>query len=265
MNKTLRVIVSIIVGTLGLLSVGLAARFLPTIEGEPYFGIVSYIVPFIYISVLTMIFGLSKNYTHIDVAGLRIEKRSPWITGLRWGIMPLIILGTANVVFTMLSLSRYGITSKPGMAVTFMILTSLCIAIFEESLFRNIVFSVLKGKDNSYFLGFLGSSILFGLFHLGNLTVPGYTAGQVAVQVGYTFMLGLFFSGLMLATRSLLIPIVAHWIVDVTGNVNVLFNASPIQQGSAGPNLISVLLMVATTLPAMIAGIMMYRRYVIRT
>ncbi len=106
-----------------------------------------------------------------------------------------------------------------GLAYHALIRIPLGTALFEEVAFRGVLFgswSRLAGPV----AGALGSSVVFGLWHirptLGLLDANGVAASAAAqalavtAAVAVTFVGGLFFCLLRIRSQSLLAPIVAH-------------------------------------------------------
>jgi membrane protease YdiL (CAAX protease family) len=89
-------------------------------------------------------------------------------------------------------------------------------AIFEEIIFRGIVFSVLADRFSKNKKGFLKtyviSSVIFGLAHLFN----GFSFGTV-LQVGYTVLTGGLFAFCLIMTKNILCCALVHGIYNFCG------------------------------------------------
>lgn len=96
----------------------------------------------------------------------------------------------------------------------------LCVGIFEESIFRGIVFSVvaerLPQNKKGFILTYLVSSCLFGVAHLFNLFAG---AGFVAtlMQVGYTTLTGGLFAFALIKTGNVLCSGFIHGLYNFCG------------------------------------------------
>lgn len=93
--------------------------------------------------------------------------------------------------------------ATPGM-VLLMILECFAIGFYEEILFRGVLlrqFTELFGNSHSKIIcAVFASSLLFGLIHLKNFRT-GAGAAAVLTQVGYAFIIGVFFSAILLRTN----------------------------------------------------------------
>ena len=86
----------------------------------------------------------------------------------------------------------------------------LCVAVFEETVFRGYVFQTLEGRWGSG-IAVAGSSVAFGLIHLTN-PVSGVTpAERLAGPLFIVFEAGILGAAGFLLTRRLWLPIGIHW------------------------------------------------------
>jgi membrane protease YdiL (CAAX protease family) len=86
-------------------------------------------------------------------------------------------------------------------------------AIFEEMAFRGIVLTVFLSKYSEH-KSIIFSSVGFGLMHLLNLT-NGADMVWVMGQVVWAFVMGLFYGYVFIRTRSLLPPMIVHYLGNV--------------------------------------------------
>lgn len=86
-------------------------------------------------------------------------------------------------------------------------------SIFEEAVFRGIVLTVFLGRYSER-KAIIFSALGFGLMHLLNLA-SGRELVWVLGQVVWAFILGLFYGYLFVKTRSLLPPMIVHYLGNV--------------------------------------------------
>ncbi len=86
-------------------------------------------------------------------------------------------------------------------------------SIFEEAMFRGILLTVFLGKYSER-KAIIFSALGFGLGHLLNLT-GGRELVWVLGQVVWSFILGLFYGYVFVRTRSLLPPMIFHYLGNV--------------------------------------------------
>jgi membrane protease YdiL (CAAX protease family) len=97
-----------------------------------------------------------------------------------------------------------------------------CIAIglFEEIVFRGILFSVLAGYFSSDKKGlwktFVISSVIFGGAHLFNLFY-GAGLGGTLLQALYTTLTGSLFAFAFIKTKNILVPAIIHGVYNFCG------------------------------------------------
>ncbi len=86
-------------------------------------------------------------------------------------------------------------------------------SIFEEAVFRGIVLTVFLGRYSDR-KAIIFSALGFGLIHLLNLA-SGRELVWVMGQVVWAFILGLFYGYVFVKTRSLLPPMIVHYLGNV--------------------------------------------------
>ena len=102
--------------------------------------------------------------------------------------------------------------------IDFILFFVYCIAIglFEEVIFRGILFSILAdcfGKDRKGFIKtFVISSLIFGAAHLFN----GFSLGTI-LQVGYSILTGGLFAFCLVKTKNILCCALAHGVYNFCG------------------------------------------------
>jgi membrane protease YdiL (CAAX protease family) len=127
---------------------------------------------------------------------------SIWVTGI-----PAVFIG----LFALLTLA---LGFPPAPAVAFVLLNTLLVGISEETMFRGILLRAFLSRMRFWPSIWL-TSILFGGIHVLNGFATGSFVGGL-VQAVAAFMTGLMLLGLLLNTRSLLVPIAVHWLWDAT-------------------------------------------------
>lgn len=139
-------------------------------------------------------------------------------------LIPCIIIAVDNFQFSAFFSGKMQLLyNKP---IDFLLFFGYCmfIGLFEEIVFRGIIFSIIAGlfiKDRKGFLQtYVVSSLVFGLAHLFN----GFSAGTL-LQVGYTILTGGLFAFCLIKTKNILCCALVHGLYNFCG---LLFDA---QQG----------------------------------
>lgn len=101
---------------------------------------------------------------------------------------------------------------------------------FEELVSRALVFNIINNKygqtRKGFFLSIFVANIIFGSTHFVWYLLGLYPLSTSLNQILYAFLIGVFFSGVYLKYNSLIIPMIFHGLVDVTGDLNYLLITS---------------------------------------
>lgn len=198
--------------------------------------ILIYIIPFIFIIILVKKFNLFETYKN--------NKKFLYGIRLSWPFLFPIFF----ILFANMGMFDYELKSNWIIILIELIILCLCIGFFEESLFRNIIFKILDTRKAIWI-----SSLLFGLIHIGNLTVSINTPISVITQVIYAFMMGVLFQAIYNRTKNIYSVIFIHAVIDFTSYLPKLFDM-PISQQVADINLVSAFITLVIVLPALIVG-----------
>ena len=91
--------------------------------------------------------------------------------------------------------------------------TTLLVGIGEELMFRRFLFDGLLRRGQSFIAALLLSAFLFSLLHSVNV-LAGLPFRQMLVQLGTTFLAGLFYALLYDYTKNIFLMIALHWLWD---------------------------------------------------
>ncbi len=106
-----------------------------------------------------------------------------------------------------------------------LIVYCLCIGFFEEGLFRGVMLRILFKDESkkSLWTGFLVSSVMFGMIHLGNLTVGVPKPIATVTQVIYAMLLGMTLAALYLSFKSFIGIGILHALIDFISYYGLLY------------------------------------------
>lgn len=139
---------------------------------------------------------------------------------------------------------------------------------FEEILFRGIAFNLINNKFGSsnkgfYFSLFI-SNFIFGSAHITHLFNGTMPLINFLNQLMYASVIGILFAALYLRCNTLLIPILIHGLIDITGCTNFLsitsqdlYLQSLVQPTITYKNIIANLIIF---LPLLIWGVFLLRK-----
>ena len=179
------------------------------------------------------------------LAGLRMDDlglaRSSWADGLRWGLGAAALVATAYLAALAItplraSVAEVGAPTWSAAMVSALILIPLGTVIHEEFAFRGVLFGLLNRRSGRR-VAVLGSSAVFGLWHIVPALAAGPTNAAMADAVGEGFggtalrlagtvlvtgLGGIVLCELRVRSGSLVAPILLHWAVNVGGVLFVL-------------------------------------------
>lgn len=135
-------------------------------------------------------------------------------------MLPCLLVAINNFPFSAVLRGKCAFASVGGEEVVLFLFYCLLVGLFEECVFRGILFPALldrlpnnkKGLCYAFFL----SSIIFGLFHLFNL-LGGAGVGDTLLQVGYSTLIGGLCAFALMKTKNILCPSAIHALYNCCG------------------------------------------------
>jgi len=132
--------------------------------------------------------------------------------------LPLVIVPLVGIIFLLLNQLSLKIS-----IINLMLLTSIATGVYEELLFRGIVFGSFQQANISSKTAIFLSAALFSLFHI--YTATEYETINFLLKMLNTFMMGVIFAYIYYITKNLLYIIMVHAIWDFE---SFLASTSPI-------------------------------------
>ena len=133
--------------------------------------------------------------------------------------LPALAVAVNNAPLIELITGQASISPTPAAVVLFA-LQCLFVGAFEETAFRGVIFPLVLEKTGTEGLGkwkgVIFSAALFGLVHLVNL-LGGGGIGSVAMQIGYSFLLGALLAILLYAGVPLWFAVAVHALYNFCG------------------------------------------------
>ncbi|MEM9999804.1 MAG: type II CAAX endopeptidase family protein [Pseudomonadota bacterium] len=140
------------------------------------------------------------------------QLRKGWFWAL---ILPLVYVGIFLFLgYATLLENELGLSAIPLQIFAPLIFTTFLVGVFEEFLFRGVVFNAFE-RWRGTILAVIVSSILFGSMHYVNWA-GGQPLGSTHIQVLHAGLAGILYAGLMLYTGSIWIPVLYHGLWDST-------------------------------------------------
>lgn len=178
-------------------------------------GISGNLLVLIFVAIMSLlIFNYVKTF---KILKDDVRPKTPIINTI---FLILIILFFTITVHPISNIKTIFSSSLLNIANCFII--ALSAGIFEEFLVRLLLFDglsqLLKNKKYSLLQASIYSSIIFGLFHLSNLSYQSFNT--TFQQIFYAIAIGLMFCFIRLKTNGIWICVLIHSLVDFQPNIN---------------------------------------------
>ncbi len=135
-------------------------------------------------------------------------------------ILPALLVAIDNFQFYAYFSGKMQLVRTEALDFVIFFVYCLVVGLFEECVFRGVLFSLLAGifPNNKWGLvkTFLFSSLLFGVSHLFNLLV-GAGFGATVLQVGYSILTGGLFAFVLIKTKNLFCCAIVHALYNFCG------------------------------------------------
>lgn len=182
------------------------------------------------------------------------------------------VLSWLYFVYIVANLEIGGVAQATPWLFLLMVLECLAIGFYEEILFRGVLlqqFIELFGNNHRRVIcAVFVSSLIFGLTHLINFRT-GASAAAVLTQVGYAFIIGVFFSALLLRTNwNLLWCGILHSLYDMAagfGDFATLETTKEVIANSNAPSVGAHLMNLCLFIPLLLYAIFLLRKNNIKT
>lgn len=254
---SIRIILGILISIGGLCSLAGGNYFFTSRADTLTNGILTYIIPFTYLFIIYWIIGKSNfaNDNFFETTNVNLKVFKTFFIGFLCILIPLTLSFLENVLPF--------IDKKPldnfSILLFRLIILNICIGFFEEGLFRRIILRILFKDDSkkSLWIGFLFSSLLFGLIHFGNLSVASQRPIAVISQVIYAMFLGMLLAGLYLKYKSFIGVMLLHAFIDFISFYPTLYSQDVgiTSKNVADITLIDGIATVGVLIPSAVLGV----------
>ncbi len=137
-------------------------------------------------------------------------------------LLPCLLIALNNMQWSALFNGKMQLLQKDAISFILFALYCLSTGLFEELIFRGILFGLIVNKfpksKKGFLLAYLSSALLFGLAHLLN----GFSASTF-LQVGYSILTGGLFAFCLIKTKNIFCCAMLHSVYNFCG---LLFDAS---------------------------------------
>lgn len=124
-------------------------------------------------------------------------------------LIPCFIIAIDNFQFCSFFSGKMQLINTQPLDILLFIGYCLVVGLFEECIFRGVIFSLLAGwfpkNKKGFLLTYIISSVVFGLAHLLN----GFSINTL-LQVGYTILTGGLFAFCLIKTKNILFCALVH-------------------------------------------------------
>ena len=149
-----------------------------------------------------------------------------------WYMLPCLLIAVDNFQFPAYFAGKMSLTYTDGKYFVLFALHCICVGLFEEGIFRGVLFALFAGtfsKDKKGFLKtYILSSVVFGATHILNV-FGGAGVPATLLQVVYTTLTGGLFAFAFIKTKNIFIAAFAHAVYNFCG---LLFSESGLGAGA---------------------------------
>ena len=136
-------------------------------------------------------------------------------------VLPCMLIAINNFPFIAFFTGKADIDAPISSVIMFAV-SCIVIGLFEEFAFRGCVFMAVLGRKGTrsvdVFWSLVISSAVFALVHILNLAV-GASIIYVALQIGYSFLIGAMCSVILVKTKNIWHCVVLHSVYNFAGSV----------------------------------------------
>ncbi len=202
---------------------------------------------------MSIVFFIS-NYL---IMKLRIKSIAGLSASYSWRIKSLNLIPIYLIILGVLSVISKDFSQLELFNVLLLLLACLTVGFAEEFLFRGLLQSFfLKANVNrkkGVFIGVFIPALVFGLFHLVNLTKNDNTSA-VLIQVVFATFIGFFFGALVLKTNKIIPVAITHGLINFSFSIAFLPGFEMVEQ--TGYSIAPIIL----TLPLFIIGLLIIKK-----
>ncbi len=141
--------------------------------------------------------------------------------GSLYVIIPALLIALNNFPIISFLDGRAQLT-EPSYRVILFLIECLSIGFLEELIFRGILllflYQALSHLKYRVFITILISSLVFGLFHIANLS-EGAPLSSTLLQMGYSFLMGILWATIYMKTGNLWLSMILHALYNFFGQV----------------------------------------------
>lgn len=167
----------------------------------------------------TLEYGIEIVYKLCLIAGVLFLVSRSKISIILWNRKYVFIVVSILLGYLAIDSISGATADVPILNHVLFFLSCVCVAIFEEFLFRVYVFDrLLKEYTSKKMIRVLFiTSTLFALAHAGNALRPGVIVYGVLVQIVFAFGMGILFQALLFRFKNVLLIITLHAIINYLG------------------------------------------------
>ena len=134
--------------------------------------------------------------------------------------IPCLIIALDNFPLISYLNGNMQIVRNSALEVTLFAGYCLSVGLFEELIFRGVIFSVVAGyfnkNKNGFITTYIVSSVIFGGIHIFNI-IAGAGVGATVLQVGYSTLTGALFAFALIKMKNIFIPAFLHGLYNFCG------------------------------------------------
>lgn len=170
-------------------------------------------------------------------------------------LIPCLIIAIDNFQFHAFFTGKMQLINTHPLDVILFVGYCMAVGLFEECIFRGIVFSLLAGwfpkNKKGFLLTYVISSVIFGLAHILN----GFSIATL-IQIGYTILTGGLFAFCLIKTKNIICCAAIHALYNFCG---LLFNTESMLGLGAGVVLDGGTMLTMLIVSVLVGGFVLFK------
>lgn len=181
-----------------------------------------------------------------------------------WIIWPMLLFALLNG--SEFIMGNIVIDKSRPLVIVLFVLVYLSTGLFEETLCRGVVFTLMMSKwgntKRGCYVALLLSSVLFGFTHIIHFIFGHSSLLASVTQIIYATFIGAFFAACLIRNKSIYPAIILHAIVNISGSLKEIAVNGGLNETYYTMSVGNVVGCIIITLPILIYALFIFRKVI---